>query len=247
MEMLLELRNVVKRFGALAAVNDVSFKVEENELIALIGPNGAGKTTLFNLIAGKLFPDAGEIIFKGENIANMPPNERVQKGIMLSFQIPSLFKSFSALQNVRVSLLVKEGKNLKFFTRIDDDQELKEKSSQALDYVGIPQSFHPVNCELLPGGAKKSLDVAVALAQEPYLLLLDEPTAGLGFSDAAKVLEVVKRIWKDGKTVIFTEHDLDVVFTIAQRIIVMDEGKIIADGEPEKIKKNSAVRRIYGF
>lgn len=245
--MLLELKNVIKRFGAVIAVNDVSLKVKENELVALIGPNGAGKTTLLNLIAGKLFPDAGEIIFKGEKIVGMPPHERVRKGIMLSFQIPNLFKSFSTLRNVRVSFLVKEGKNLKFFARIDEDQELKKKSSQILDYVGIPQSFHSVDCELLPGGAKKSLDVAVALAQKPQLLLLDEVTAGLGFSDAVKVLEVVKRIWEEGTTIIFTEHDLDVVFAVAQRIIVMDEGKIIADGDPEEVKKNTAVRRIYGF
>lgn len=245
---ILEVKNLTKRFGALTAVDDVNLKVEENELVALIGPNGAGKTTFFNLIAGKLTADSGKIIFKGEDITNEPPCRRARKGINLSFQIPSLFASFSTFGNVRVSALVYARKHTKFFTPIDKVPGLKENSSSLLDKVGIPEHQWFSNCDLLPGGEKKKLDIAVSIAQEPQLLLLDEPTAGLGLREADKILELIKWI-KDylKSTIIFTEHDLEVVFSTAQRIIVMNEGKIVADGEPDEVRENDMVRKIYGW
>ena len=244
----MEIKNLTKRFGALTAVDNVSLKFEENELVSLIGPNGAGKTTLFNLLTGKLSPDSGEIIYKGENIAGKPPNEIARRGINLSFQIPSLFGSFSALENVQISELVHAGKHSKFFTPIDRILGLKEKSSSLLDKVGISPHQQLSNCDLLPGGEKKSLDIAISLAQEPQILLLDEPTGGLGLKEASKILELIKRIREETKnTIIFTEHDLEVVFTTALRIIVMNEGKIIADGNPAQIRKNKEVRDIYGW
>lgn len=246
--IVLEIKNLTKKFGALVAVDNVNLEFEENEFVSLIGPNGAGKTTLFNLFAGRLTPDSGEIIYKGENITGKPPNEMARRGINLSFQIPSLFESFSALENVRISELIHMGKHTKLFTPINRIPGLKEKSSSVLDGVGIFSLQQLCACDLLPGGEKKSLDIAIAVAQEPQILLLDEPTGGLGLKEAGKILELIKGIRKETKnTIIFTEHDLDVVFTTASRIIVMNEGKIIADGKPGQIRKNKEVRSIYGW
>jgi branched-chain amino acid transport system ATP-binding protein len=240
---MLEGRALEKRFGGVRAVSRVDLVVPRGERRAVIGPNGAGKTTLFNLITGEVAPDAGEVVFEGTNITGVPSHALCRLGIARTFQISSVFRRLSALENAQVALLAFRRRQTELFTRAR--RLYRDEALAVLDRVGLlPEAPKPAG--ILSHGDRKRLELAMALAAEPRLLMLDEPTAGMAPGERRKLMELVTRIAGDaGLTVLFTEHDMDVVFAVATRVSVMHQGAIIAEGTPDEVRGNEGVRRVY--
>lgn len=240
---ILRLEGLTRDFEGLRAVNHVTTGLMPQEIRAIIGPNGAGKTTLFNLVTGQLRLNAGRIFFQGEEITGSSPHRVTQKGISRTFQITHIFPRMTVLQNVRTALHVKKGKTFNLILQankiaIDETMEL-------LKLVGLLPHADKVSGTLSLGD-QKVLELAIALAAEPKLLLLDEPTAGMASYERMELMNLISRIVSEKQiTVLFIEHDMDVVFSIAQRISVMHQGKIIAEDEPSKIKANEMVQGVY--
>jgi branched-chain amino acid transport system ATP-binding protein len=226
---ILRVENLSKSFGKFKAVNDVSFSLRELELTALIGPNGAGKTTLINLITKKLMPDSGRVFFMGKDITNLKPHQIVRLGIVRTFQIINTFPTLTVYENLKVCALT-SGLTAKEIDVIMSDLRLEK--------------FRDVKILRLPLGIQKLVELSMALALKPKLLLLDEPAAGLPHEDRKNLMRILKDIGKR-VTLLIVEHDIEFVFELAQRIMVMDKGKIIADGKPEEIASNKLVREIY--
>lgn len=243
-DKILEVKNLTKKFGALAATDNVSFDMENGELAALIGPNGAGKTTLFSLLTGKLKPDSGKVVFKGEDITSMSIEERVRKGLGHSFQIVNLFNSFTSFENVTVPVIADKGKTYDMYNDPTKSEEIIEKTKSIIGLMSIDNSNEEINT--IPHGEKTLTDIAVSLASSVDLLLLDEPTAGIGTDAVDMVKKVIKTLNDEGTTILFTEHDLEMVYDTAHRIIVEEEGRIIADGSTDEVKQNERVKEIYG-
>jgi branched-chain amino acid transport system ATP-binding protein len=240
---LLEVENLMKAFGGFQATNGVNLSVEKGSLRALIGPNGAGKTTLFNQITGYLVPDAGRIIFKGDEITGLHPYEISRKGITRAFQIINIFPRLSVLESVQLAILANRGHTLKFFAPARG--MVRGEALAVLDTVGLAERAEAQARELSHGD-QRVLELALALAGEPELLLLDEPMAGMSPFERVKVTELIQRIHEDrGITVLFCEHDMDVVFGISERVTVLHQGQVIAEGKPEDIKKNEEVHMVY--
>jgi branched-chain amino acid transport system ATP-binding protein len=243
--ILLQTENLKKAFGGLQAVNNVSIAVEEGELSSIIGPNGAGKTTLFNLITGNLTPDAGRILFKGENLVGLPHYQIVRKGIGRSFQRTTIFPSLTALENVRAAILSHQKKHFHFFSDRRSLKQVDQAAFEILESLNLQDQAHRV-CSTLAHGDQKLLDMGIALALEPDLLLLDEPTAGMSPEERWNTVSLIQRLWKRRKiTVVFIEHDMDMVFSVSQKIRVLHYGGIIAEGKPEEISHNRAVIEAY--
>ena len=242
---ILQTENLNKAFGGLQAVNSVNLSIEKGELSSIIGPNGAGKTTLFNLITGFLPPDSGKIVFKGENIFGLPHYKIVAKGVGRSFQRTTIFPSLTAFENVRAAILRHQKKNYKFFTNSNSLREVNEATFRILESIHLEDQAPRVS-NTLAHGDQKLLDIGIALALEPDLLLLDEPTAGMSPDERWKTVEMIKKLWQGRKmTVVVIEHDMDMVFSISQRIRVLHYGQIIAEGRPEEISHNRAVIEAY--
>jgi branched-chain amino acid transport system ATP-binding protein len=240
---LLETRGLVKRFGGQKAVNGVDLRFEEGELCSIIGPNGAGKTTFFNLLSGQLKSDGGEVIFRGENITNSPPYKIAEKGIAKSFQITSIFPRLTVLENVQVAMQTKQKRSLNFLSSAK--KVFYEESYGILEMVGLASHANEVSGELSHGD-QKLIELAIGLAGDPHLLLLDEPMAGLASEERMTTGKLIHGLNQErGLSILFVEHDMDVVLTISKRIVVMDKGSIIAQGKPEDIKQNEEVRRVY--
>jgi branched-chain amino acid transport system ATP-binding protein len=229
----LVLENVEKHFGGLVAVNDVSFSIQKGEKLGLIGPNGAGKTTLFNLIAGMYHPDSGRIMFKGENIAGLRSNRICRKGIGRTFQIPRPFGNISVLDNVKVGIIYGGGK-----------KDQTKDALSLLEFVGLEKKANS-SAKDLSLLEKKSLELARALATDPELLLLDETAAGLNPAEIDGMKDLIGRISKIGITTIIVEHIMRFVMGVCQRIIVMNEGKIIADGAQKEVSQDEQVIKAY--
>ncbi len=241
--MLLEIANLMKAFGGFQATNGVNLLVEKGSLRALIGPNGAGKTTLFNQITGYLVPDAGHITFKGDEITGLHPYEISRKGITRAFQIINIFPRLSVLESVQLAILAKRGHTLKFFAPAR--RMVRDEAMAVLETVGLVERAEAQARELSHGD-QRVLELALALAGEPELLLLDEPMAGMSPFERVKVTELIQKIHEDrGVTVLFCEHDMDVVFGISERVTVLHQGQVIAEGKPEDIKKNEEVHMVY--
>jgi branched-chain amino acid transport system ATP-binding protein len=241
--MILQAEGLTRSFGGLRAVNRVSLQIEEGELSSIIGPNGAGKTTLFNLLTGKLRPDSGRIVFEGEDITRLSPHEICRKGIGRSFQRINIFPRLSAFDNVQVAVLSEEKKtrNIVFPVR----KMVREKTNEILESVRLGDKKE-VLAGLLAHGDQKRLEVGIALANRPKLVLLDEPTAGMSPEETERTTELIQKLTQEqGLTLVFVEHDMSVVFRISEKIRVMHLGKIIAGGKPEEIKANDEVQRIY--
>jgi len=243
--VLLEVRNVVKSFGGLRALQDVSLSVEKGEIRAVIGPNGAGKSTLFNVMTGLLKPDAGDIVFEGEPITGLPSYRIIRKGVGRSFQITNIFPRMSVFENVQVALFShhRMGGNplsmARTFTRVG------EESLALLDQVGLAEKCDS-SASVLSHGDQKRLEIAISLASRPKLLMLDEPTAGMSRFESRETVALLQRISREqGLTLIFTEHDMDIVFAISEKIMVLQQGAVIADGTPAEIKANPEVRKAY--
>lgn len=242
---ILEIKGLSKKFGGLHALYGVDLNVDEREFAAIIGPNGAGKTTLFNAVTGHLRPDSGTVIFKGEIITGRPPHEIARRGISRAFQLPNVFCNRTALENIRMGLLSYRKLASNLFSSVDNLKEINEESLRIINQVGLSGTENYL-AGALPHGHQKALELGISLAYKPELLLLDEPTTGMNPEETKSAMELILSIWKSSDlAVIFVEHDMDVVFSVAKRIIVMNEGKIVADGRPDDIKGNEEVRRIY--
>jgi branched-chain amino acid transport system ATP-binding protein len=242
---LLELNHVTKNFGKLCATNNVNLAVAKGDLLAIIGPNGAGKTTLFNLIAGKHNPSKGEIRFQGEKISGLPPFQVVKKGISKASQIVSIFPDMTVFENVRIGVLSNQKKDMTLFRSVESMDAVTEATNGILESIRLLEKSHTV-AHALAHGDQKCLEIGMALTLHPKLILLDEPTAGMSQEETEYTVQMVRHIWETtGLTVLFTEHDLKVVFSIATRIVVLQAGAIIGDGTPEEIKQNPKVRQAY--
>ena len=229
--MILETRYLTKSFGGLRAVDSVSLGFEENSITAIIGPNGAGKTTFINLCTGLLKPDHGKVIFDGKDITNSSPNDRVLMGISRTFQITNIFPGLTVAQNIRIPLL----------SRTKNMEELDE----LLKIFGLEDKKDLLASEISHGD-QKLLEIAMAMAIKPKLLFLDEPTAGVNPAEKNKILNFISQLKNKEKiAIVIVEHDMDVVFRLAERIVVMNRGKVIADGEPGEIRENQAVIEVY--
>jgi branched-chain amino acid transport system ATP-binding protein len=240
---MLEIRGLSKSFGGVRAVDAVSLAVPSGEIRALIGPNGAGKTTLFNMLTGQLRPDAGDVWWKGERLTGLPPHAVCRRGVGRTFQITATFASLSALDNVRVARLAHTRRAHSLLTRA---QRLETEPARALLHqVGLADQAGR-RAAVLAYGDLKRLELAVALATEPELLLLDEPTAGMAPAERGALMALASDIARRrGLAVLFTEHDMDVVFSIADRIMVLHQGRVIADGTPAGVRADPEVQRVY--
>lgn len=240
---LLEIENLMKAFGGLQATDGVNLSVEKGSLRSLIGPNGAGKTTLFNQITGYLVPDAGRVAFRGEEITGLHPYEISRKGITRAFQIINIFPRLTVLESVQLAILAKRGHTLKCFTPAS--RMVRGEAMAVLETVGLADRATSLARELSHGD-QRVLELALALAGDPELLLLDEPMAGMSPFERVKVTELIQKIHQDrGLTILFCEHDMDVVFGISERVTVLHQGRVIAEGKPEDIKKNEEVHMVY--
>jgi branched-chain amino acid transport system ATP-binding protein len=239
---MLEVRGLTKSFGALRACDGIDFDVTEGETHAVIGPNGAGKTTFISQLAGDLRPDAGVIRFAGEDVTRLPAHARARKGFARSFQITSVFPDFSALHNVALAVQAELG-GTGFWRPARSDPALTGPARELLGQVGL-QDRSQVLAANLSHGEHRQLEVAMALATKPRLLLLDEPMAGMGIEESQRMIELLARL-KQAKTIILVEHDMDAVFRLADRISVLVYGRVIATGEPEEIRASKEVRKAY--
>jgi branched-chain amino acid transport system ATP-binding protein len=240
---MLEVRGLSKSFGGFLAVNKATLDVSNGEIVAVIGPNGAGKTTLFNLVTGILRPDEGQVIFKGEEITGLPAHRTCKKGITRSFQVVNIFSRLTVFENVRISVLSQQGKTYHWFT--PSREFVNEETGEILESVGLINKRDNV-CGALSHGDQKVLEIAIALAGKPELLILDEPTAGMSPEETARCIDLIKRLSQSlGLTILFCEHDMELVFAIAQRIMVMVRGSTIVQGLPDEVRCNQQVQDAY--
>ena len=242
---LLRVENVSKHFGSLVAVNDVSMMVEPGELRAVIGPNGAGKTTFFNLITGFFRPSSGRIIFDGEDITALLPARRVWRGIARTFQVTEVFPELSVHENLRIPVEVASGFRLQPWLSRAADAKVRDRVAELLHMSGLAEKAGRLVGELAHGD-QRATEIMMAIALNPRLLLLDEPTAGMGEQETFEIIQLIRRLHKDGKlTIVLIEHDMRVVFHLAERIMVLDQGKFLAEGSPREIAANEAVQTAY--
>lgn len=240
---MLETRDLCKRFGGLVATDQVSLSIHEGELHAVIGPNGAGKTTLIAQLAGELKPDEGAILFDGRDVTRLPVQRRAAAGLARSFQITSVFPRFTALQNVALAVQAHAGHSFRFWGKASRDESLNGPARAALDLVGLGARAG-VPAELLSHGEQRQLEIAMALATGPRMLLLDEPMAGMGPAEGAQMVEMLRGL-KRRYTILLIEHDMDAVFALADWITVLVNGAVIATGTPDEIRSDPEVRRAY--
>ena len=242
---LLRLAGVSRHFGQLKAVQDVSFEMAEGELRAVIGPNGAGKTTFFNLITGFFPPTAGEIWFDGEDIRERPVVNRVHRGIVRTFQITEVFLDLSVYENVRFAVETAAGLNGRPWLSRATRQSVANKIDELLAVVDLVPKADRVVGELAHGD-QRVVEIALALAMNPRLLLLDEPTAGMGDAETEHMVALIRRLHEERKlSILFIEHDMSIVFGLAQHITVLDQGRVLAEGTPAQISANERVRAAY--
>jgi branched-chain amino acid transport system ATP-binding protein len=242
---LLQLRSVSRRFGALQALSDISLNVEAGELRAVIGPNGAGKTTLFNLISGFFPPSNGEIVFDGEAIQRVNPASLVRRGIIRTFQITEIFLSLSVRENLRIAAEVAMGQSARPWVSRAQRAAIENRVDELMQLVGLTGKDDRIAGELSHGD-QRVVEIGIALSRQPKLLLLDEPTAGMGDEETQLMTALIKRLNKDqGITTLFVEHDMEIVFGIADRITVLDNGRFLAEGNAKEIAANPAVQAAY--
>ena len=241
--MILGVEKLRKSFDGFVAINGVSFSLQKGEICSIIGPNGAGKTTLFNLITGHLRIDEGKLIFKDQDITNRRPYQICRLGIGRSFQRTNIFPRLTVYQNIQAAVLVHRGRSFTFFQPVDSF--FQKETEEILGRVGLKEYGETVSGSL-SYGFQKQLELGIALASEPELLLLDEPTAGMSTQETHQTMELIGKITREkGLTLLFTEHDMEVVFSISQRIMVLHQGRLIAEGTPEEVRRNPEVQKVY--
>ena len=242
-DSLLCVENLMRRFGGIVATDNLSLDVASGELHAIIGPNGAGKTTLIGQLTGQLLPNSGSIRFAGEDITHLPAWRRSRLGLARSFQITSLLADFTALDNVALAAQAHDGHSFRFWGSARKEKHLREVAQAALDRVGLGSRANVVVSQL-SHGEQRELELAVALATRPKLLLLDEPMAGLGITESARMVKLLQELRRE-VTIVLVEHDMEAVFALADRITVLVYGRVIASGLPAEIRNNDEVKRAY--
>jgi len=240
---LFEARHIHKRFGDQVVLEEINLAFEEGELNGIMGPNGAGKTTCFNVLTGRYKPDRGQVIFAGEPITGLPPRVIAQKGVSRSFQLINLFDEYSALENVLIAVPQVRNRGFNMIRSIEQDREAIDKAAMVLEQVGLKGKENDPS-DQLSYGDRRALEIAVALATEPRILFLDEPTSGMGLNAMARLAELVQEL-KRTYTMVIIEHDMHVVFSLAQKISVLAQGTVIAEGLPQEIKGHPKVQEAY--
>ncbi|MFT5798162.1 MAG: branched-chain amino acid transport system ATP-binding protein [Candidatus Azotimanducaceae bacterium] len=244
---ILEVKNVGKRFGGLQALGDVNLSIAENSVHAIIGPNGAGKSTLLNCLVGKLIPDTGSVTFDGQSVLGRKPFEINQMGISRVFQTPEIFGDLSVLENMLIPCFAKRDGafHLSAFKNMLDDKEMIERAQHMLEEMNMSDK-HSMNAAALSRGDKRRLEIGMCLSQEPRLLLLDEPTAGMARADTNNTIDLLKQISDERDiTIAIIEHDMHVVFSLAERITVLAQGTPLVEDTPDNIKGHPKVREAY--
>ncbi|MCB5364357.1 ABC transporter ATP-binding protein [Pusillimonas sp. CC-YST705] len=239
----LEIRNLRKSFGALVATNDVNISVRPGELHALIGPNGAGKTTLISQISGEMFPDSGQILLDGNDITRLPAHKRASVGLARSFQISQLYNDFTVEDNVAMAVQAQSNKRFNLLSDARKDAALRQPAKEALQRVGLGDAGHLMVSELAHG-KKRQLELAIALSLNASVLLLDEPMAGLGAEESLLMRDILLDL-KGQYAILLVEHDMDIVFSLADRVTVLVYGKPVFTGTPEEVRHNPIVRDAY--
>jgi branched-chain amino acid transport system ATP-binding protein len=242
-EPLLRVDNLVRRFGGILATDNLSLEVPRGELHAIIGPNGAGKTTLISQLTGQVMPNSGIVHFDGRDVTRLPPYKRSMLGLARSFQITSLLKDFTAIDNVALAAQAHDGTSFRFWGNARKEPRLRDAARSALTRVGLEARADVLVSEL-SHGEQRELELAVALATGPQLLLLDEPMAGLGVTESARMVALLKELRKE-LTILLVEHDMEAVFALADRITVLVYGRVIACDVPDAIRRNEEVKRAY--
>jgi len=242
---VLAVENLSKRFGSLVAVRDISLTVEDGELRAVIGPNGAGKTTFFNLVSGFLAPTTGSILFEGRDISRVPAHQRVGLGMARTFQITEIFPELTVFENIRIVTEVAAGYRLRPWLNRAEAADIRRRIEETLALAGLSGKADRLVGELAHGD-QRATEIMMALALKPRLLLLDEPTAGMGDQETYEITRLIGRLHKDNKlTIVLIEHDMRVVFHLADRVTVLDQGGFLAEGTPREIAANQAVQTAY--
>jgi branched-chain amino acid transport system ATP-binding protein len=241
-DILLEARHVGMRFGRFQALHDVSVQFRASELCGIIGPNGAGKSTFFNVLCGSLRPSTGQVLFGGDDVTGLAPHEYARRGIAKSFQITNIFKQLSAHENVRVAAQMRHAR-FDFLTRREALAAPGAEAEALLERVGLAASRDKIAGDLAHG-QQRALEIAMALASAPRLLLMDEPTAGMSPEETATMMALIVRLAAE-RTVILVEHKMKLVMGICKRLIVLHHGELLADGTPDEIRNNAEVRRVY--
>jgi branched-chain amino acid transport system ATP-binding protein len=242
-ETILKVVGLNKSFGGLKATNNIDFEMKTSELSAIIGPNGAGKSTFFNLLTGYHKVDSGEVLYKGRDITNWPPHKVARLGITRAFQVSNIYPALTTYENIRQAILTEQGRTLDFFTPAE--RLAKEETLKLVEITGLSQNTNMIAGNLSQGD-KKRLELAIALGSKPELVFLDEPTAGMSGEETRETMKLVERLNKEmGLTILFTEHDMAVVFGYARKLTVLHQGTIIAEGTPEEVRANERAQKIY--
>jgi branched-chain amino acid transport system ATP-binding protein len=240
---VLELRNVSKHFGGVVATDDVTLEIERGEVHALIGPNGAGKTTLIGQISGQLPVDSGRILFEGEEITRLRAHARVRAGLVRSYQVTSIFRRFTVLENLRLAVQARSGSSFSFWRPVAAETSLEDEAREIACRIDLHEKLE-MTAGNLAHGEQRALEVGLALATRPRLVLLDEPMAGMGPQESARMMAIIERL-RAQVTVLLVEHDMDAVFRLATRISVLVNGRVIASGSPQAIRLDPQVRKAY--
>jgi branched-chain amino acid transport system ATP-binding protein len=241
--VVLETNGISKNFGGLMANRNISCKIEKDQITSIIGPNGAGKTTFFNILTGLYRPDSGRIFYKNQDITHCPIHKIVRLGIVRSFQILNIFNEISPAENIRLAVHSRQKRGFSWFQKATGFADANQQTEEVLEEIGL-NDVKDLPTKNLSYGDKRVLEVGIALASRPELLLMDEPTSGLPASETERIKEFIKKI-SSRLTVVVIEHDMDIVFTISDAIIVLHQGEIIAQGTPDQIKANSLVQEAY--
>ncbi|MGB7572861.1 MAG: ABC transporter ATP-binding protein [Thermodesulfobacteriota bacterium] len=245
MAELLRTEKLRKYFGVVSAAEDIDLHIEEGILTSIIGPNGAGKTTLINLLTGNILSDSGKVFFCDEDITHLPIHKRVKKGICRSFQIMNIFPKLTVLENLQIPILSLMNRSLSFLKPVDRHTDVIERVEKLLNEIGL-MGKKGLLAGTLSHGDQRLLEIGLAMAPDPKLLFLDEPTAGMNPVERVKILENIRRLSRERQaTFVIVEHDMDIVFSLSDRIIVLHRGQILADGKPDEIKLNEDVRKVY--
>lgn len=240
---ILDIQQLCKSFGGVVATDHVSMQVARGEIHALIGPNGAGKTTLISQLSGLLAPDSGDIVFQGRRLTGRPAHEFCRAGLARSFQITSVFQELTLLDNVALAVQARSGHAFRFWKNARKDTRLRQPAAQYLEQVGLGSRLDWLASEV-SHGERRQLEIAMALATQPIMLLLDEPMAGMGQEESAQIIEILNGL-KGNNTLLLIEHDMDAVFQLADTISVLVYGRVIATGRPQDIRNNNEVRQAY--
>jgi branched-chain amino acid transport system ATP-binding protein len=240
---ILETKKLYHDFNKLEVLFDINLKIKKGERHAIIGPNGAGKTTLFNIITGTYAPRRGSIFFKGEEVTGCKPHQMVRRGMGRSFQITSTFNRLTAFQNIRMGVLSSRGIRFNLFRKVDKMHDVTRETDELLKRVNLHTERH-LPASALSYGKHRCLEISMALATDPDVVMLDEPTAGMSKDETRYAIELIRHL-TEGKTAVIIEHDMDVVFSLADRITVLHLGSILASGPPDEIRKNKAVKDAY--